>query len=102
MIISLFRQAWIVERFGKFSRTLSPGLNLLVPIMDEVAYATPHDRAAQQHCPAQARRSLRWFRYVHSLKEETIAIPNQTAVTLDNVTVHIDGVLYFKVRRSAC
>lgn len=66
------QQAWVVERFGKFSRILDPGLQLLVPIIEDVAY-------------------------VHSLKEETIAIPNQSAVTRDNVTVHIDGVLYFKV-----
>ena len=102
---SFLRQAWIVERFGKFSRTLNPGLNLLVPIMEEVAYATARKvlrlASRQEHTAwhSSVAAKLARFRYVHSLKEETIAIPNQTAVTLDNVTVHIDGVLYFKVRR---
>ncbi|KAH9376891.1 hypothetical protein HPB48_002793 [Haemaphysalis longicornis] len=57
---------------GKFSRILEPGLNLLLPIIDRV-------------------------RYVQSLKEIAIDIPQQSAITLDNVTLNIDGVLYLKV-----
>ncbi|KAL3206717.1 hypothetical protein MRX96_039967 [Rhipicephalus microplus] len=66
------QEAWVVERMGKFSRILEPGLNLLLPVIDRV-------------------------RYVQSLKEIAIDIPQQSAITLDNVTLNIDGVLYLKV-----
>ncbi|CAK9826988.1 Stomatin-like protein 2, mitochondrial [Anthophora retusa] len=66
------QEAWIVERMGKFHRILNPGLNILTPIIDRV-------------------------KYVQSLKELTIEIPQQSAVTSDNVTLNIDGVLYLRV-----
>ncbi|XP_035224734.1 stomatin-like protein 2, mitochondrial [Stegodyphus dumicola] len=66
------QEAWIVERMGKFNRILQPGLNFLIPIVDKV-------------------------KYVQSLKELAIDIPQQSAITLDNVTLNIDGVLYLRV-----
>ncbi|XP_014256773.1 stomatin-like protein 2, mitochondrial [Cimex lectularius] len=66
------QEAWVVERMGKFHRILEPGLNLLVPIIDSV-------------------------KYVQSLKEMAIDIPKQTAITSDNVTLNIDGVLYLRI-----
>ncbi|KCV73411.1 cell division cycle 20-like protein 1, cofactor-APC complex [Fonticula alba] len=66
------QEAWVVERFGRFNRILEPGLNFLVPIIDRV-------------------------KYVQSLKEVTIEIPTQSAITHDNVTLHLDGVLYLRV-----
>ncbi|PNS19928.1 hypothetical protein CAC42_7895 [Sphaceloma murrayae] len=64
--------AWIVERMGKFNRILSPGLAVLVPVIDRIAY-------------------------VKSLKESAIEIPSQSAITADNVTLELDGVLYTRV-----
>ncbi|KAG8525578.1 uncharacterized protein KY384_009222 [Bacidia gigantensis] len=64
--------AWIVERMGKFSRILNPGLAILVPIIDRIAY-------------------------VKSLKEAAMEIPSQSAITADNVTLDLDGVLYTRV-----
>lgn len=64
--------AWIVERMGKFNRILEPGLAILVPFIDRIAY-------------------------VKSLKEVAIEIPKQSAITADNVTLELDGVLYTRV-----
>ncbi|KAI5303321.1 hypothetical protein KEM56_007676 [Ascosphaera pollenicola] len=64
--------AWIVERMGKFHRILEPGLAILIPFLDRIAY-------------------------VKSLKETAIEIPSQNAITADNVTLELDGVLYTRV-----
>ncbi|TAQ90537.1 hypothetical protein B7494_g1128 [Chlorociboria aeruginascens] len=64
--------AWIVERMGKFHRILEPGFQLLMPVIDRIAY-------------------------VKSLKEAAIEIPSQSAITADNVTLELDGVLYTRV-----
>lgn len=61
-----------MERFGKFHAILEPGLSLLIPFIDEI-------------------------KYVHTLKEVVIEIPSQAAITQDNVTMQLDGVLYVKV-----
>ncbi|RYN99867.1 Uncharacterized protein AA0119_g6524 [Alternaria tenuissima] len=58
--------AWIVERMGKFNRILEPGLAVLIPFIDRIAY-------------------------VRSLKENAIEIPSQSAITADNVTLELDG-----------
>ena len=66
------QEAWLVERMGKFQRILEPGLAILIPFLDQIAY-------------------------VHTLKEVASAIPSQSAITLDNVTLNIDGVLYYRI-----
>ncbi|KAK9463811.1 spfh domain band 7 family protein [Lipomyces oligophaga] len=66
------QQAWVVERMGKFHRILEPGLAILVPFLDQI-------------------------KYVKSLKESAFEIPSQSAITADNVTLDIDGVLYIRV-----
>jgi regulator of protease activity HflC (stomatin/prohibitin superfamily) len=64
--------AYIVERLGKYSSTLQAGFHILFPFIDKVAYK-------------------------HSLKEFAIDVPSQTAITKDNVSLGIDGVLYMKI-----
>jgi regulator of protease activity HflC (stomatin/prohibitin superfamily) len=66
------QEAWIVEKFGKFDKALEPGLNIIVPIMQRVAYK-------------------------HTLKEEAMDVKAQTAISKDNVTLLIDGILYVKI-----
>ncbi|MCM1129088.1 MAG: SPFH/Band 7/PHB domain protein [Alistipes senegalensis] len=66
------QNAWVVERFGKYHATLSPGLNIVIPIIDRVAYK-------------------------HSLKEIPMDVPPQICITKDNTQLQVDGVLYFQV-----
>ncbi|KAK1899261.1 Stomatin-like protein 2 mitochondrial [Dissostichus eleginoides] len=57
---------------GRFHRILEPGLNFLIPVLDRIGY-------------------------VQNLKEMVIDVPEQSAVSLDNVTLQIDGVLYLRI-----
>ena len=65
-------QVWIVERMGQYRVSMEAGLNFLIPFIDNISYR-------------------------HSLKEEAVDIPSQTAITKDNVTLIIDGILYLKI-----
>ena len=65
-------QAYVIERFGKYHKTMIAGLNFLVPFIDKVAY-------------------------IRSLKEQAVDVPSQSAITRDNIQLVVDGVLYLKV-----
>ena len=66
------QSAWVVERLGKYHGTLLPGLNLVIPFIDNIAYK-------------------------HSLKEFPLDVPSQVCITKDNTQLAVDGVLYFQV-----
>jgi regulator of protease activity HflC (stomatin/prohibitin superfamily) len=66
------REAYIIERLGKFSRILDAGFHVLIPFIDKVAYK-------------------------HSLKEIAMDVQPQTCITKDNVSVEVDGILYVQV-----
>ncbi|MCZ2721411.1 SPFH domain-containing protein [Marinomonas sp. 15G1-11] len=65
-------RAWVIERFGKFHSTKEAGINFIIPFIDKVSA----DR---------------------SLKEQAFDIPSQAAITKDNISLTVDGVLYFRV-----
>ena len=66
------QNAWVVERLGKYDRTLTPGLSFVIPFIDRVAYK-------------------------HSLKEVPLDVPSQVCITKDNTQLQVDGILYFQV-----
>jgi len=69
------KSEFIIERLGKYNKTLSAGFHILAPFLDRVAYK-------------------------YSLKEEVLDIPSQTCITRDNVTVAVDGLIYLQVMDS--
>ncbi|MDE2370834.1 MAG: paraslipin [Burkholderiales bacterium] len=66
------QNAWVVEKLGKYDRTLTPGLAFVVPFIERVAYK-------------------------HSLKEVPLDVPSQVCITKDNTQLQVDGILYFQV-----
>ena len=66
------KQAFIVERLGKYSKTLEAGFHILVPFIDRVSYK-------------------------HTLKEQAVDVPPQACITRDNIAVEVDGILYMQV-----
>ncbi|MCD6026508.1 MAG: paraslipin [Solimicrobium sp.] len=66
------QHAWVVERLGKYHSTLGPGLNIVLPFIDRIAYK-------------------------HILKEIPLDVPPQVCITRDNTQLSVDGILYFQV-----
>lgn len=66
------QHAWVLERLGRYHATLTPGLSLVVPFVDRIAYK-------------------------HVLKEIPLDVPSQVCITRDNTQLQVDGVLYFQV-----
>ncbi|HPC97190.1 MAG TPA: stomatin-like protein [Sedimentisphaerales bacterium] len=66
------KQAFIIERLGKYAATLEAGFHVLMPFVDKVAYR-------------------------HTLKEQAIDVPSQSCITKDNIAVEVDGILYMQV-----
>ena len=66
------KMAFIIERLGKYAKTLDAGFHILIPFLDRVAYQ-------------------------HTLKEVAVDVPSQTCITRDNIAVEVDGVLYLQV-----
>ncbi len=67
------KSAFIIERLGKFDRTLEAGFHILIPFVDRAAY-------------------------VFSLKEQVVDIPAQICITKDNVSVEVDGIIYLEIQ----
>jgi regulator of protease activity HflC (stomatin/prohibitin superfamily) len=66
------QHAWVVERLGKYQSTLGPGLNIVLPFIDRIAYK-------------------------HILKEIPLDVPPQVCITKDNTQLQVDGILYFQI-----
>ena len=66
------QKAYVVERFGRYSKTLGAGFHTLIPFIDKVAF-------------------------IHDLREEAVDVPPQECFTMDEVKVEVDGVMYISV-----
>lgn len=66
------QRAYVIERLGRYHSTLAPGLNILIPFVDRIAYR-------------------------HDLKEVPLDVPSQICITKDNTQLKVDGILYFQV-----
>jgi len=66
------QHAWVVERLGRYDRTLTPGLKFVIPFVERVGYK-------------------------HSLKEIPLDVPSQVCITKDNTQLQVDGILYFQI-----
>src|SRR5512147_1711289 len=66
------QSAYVVERLGKYHKTLNAGMTIIIPFFDYVAYK-------------------------HTLKEQALDIPEQVCITKDNVQVGVDGVIFIQV-----
>ena len=66
------QHAWVVEKLGRYDRTLTPGLKFVVPFVERVAYR-------------------------HSLKEVPLDVPSQVCITKDNTQLQVDGIIFFQI-----
>ncbi len=71
-IVVPMREAYVIERLGKFRSVLSPGFHILIPFFDRIAYR-------------------------HEMREQPLDVPPQSCITRDNMQVTVDGLIYLKV-----
>ncbi len=74
-VIVEMREEVILERFGKYHRTLTPGLHFTIPFIDRIAYR-------------------------QEMREQVLDVPHQKCITKDNIEVDVDGLVYLKVMDS--
>lgn len=66
------KTVYVIERLGKYSRTLDAGFHIMIPFIDKISYR-------------------------HSMKEIAVDVPSQTCITRDNIAVEVDGILYLQI-----
>lgn len=71
-IVVPMREAYVIERLGKFRSVLPPGFHILIPFFDRIAYR-------------------------HEMREQPLDVPPQSCITRDNMQVTVDGLIYLKV-----
>lgn len=71
-IVVPMREAYVLERLGKFRGVLEPGFHIVIPFVDRIAYR-------------------------HEMREQVFDVPGQTCITRDNMQVLVDGIIYLKV-----
>lgn len=69
-------QQWTVERFGRYTVTLQPGLNLIIPFIDRIGFKM-------------------------SMMESVLDVPSQTVISKDNAAVTADGVVFYRIMDAA-
>lgn len=72
IVIVHMRENYVIERLGTFKEVFTPGMHLLIPFVDRIAYR-------------------------HDVREQVIDIPPQNCITRDNIQVSVDGIIYLKV-----
>ena len=72
ILIVPMREACVIERLGKFKQVMNPGLHILIPFVDRVAYR-------------------------HETREQCLEIPHQSCISRDNIQIEVDGLLYIKM-----
>lgn len=83
----------IIERFGSYHRTLQSGINFIIPFLDQPRAITLRDyeRSNGQVIPVKTRETK------IDMRERVLQYPSQTVTTADNVTVQIDGAIYYQI-----
>lgn len=76
ILIVQMKEVCVIERLGKFKAVMQPGLHLLIPFFDKVAYR-------------------------HETREQVLDIPSQSCISRDNVQIDVDGLVYIQVMDGA-
>src|SRR6056297_3769083 len=82
-------ESMVIERLGEYHRTLQPGINIIVPFLD-----VPRPIAHKRFIDESAIVS---YKTLIDMRELLLDFPSQAAVTKDNVTVTVNGALYYQI-----
>ena len=90
-------KAMIIERLGKYNRTLSSGINVIIPFLDKAKTVSELKAVSNRHASGDFPKITISNSKFIDLREQVLDYPKQNVITKDNVTVAIDAVIYFQV-----